>query len=351
LKKIFYYITDHGLGHATRSIAIIRELEKLQNVEVIIRNSNANKILHESLPHTKIITGTTDVGPVINDDGISINKEQTITKITKWLQNIDSFAKKELKIILENKPDLIISDISPMPLLAVKDIKIPIIVISNFSWYDVLKILPKKESEKLKIAYDRADLAIQIPLGTKMEHFRHKRRTGLICRIPTRSKNKIKKSFGISNSKSIVTVALGGSKNKIKFEVGEDVEILSMNTKVDSSIRSKDVTNYVEGQDIVSISDLVICKCGYGMISECITNGVPFYFLASNTHLEQKAMVNELKEAGFGDKITFKKINKLKLTSKFIKSKPTSKKKRISNQKIVNLISKMISSQDVRKKR
>ena len=44
MKKILYYITDHGLGHATRSVAIIRELQKI-GVEVIIRNSNAKQLL------------------------------------------------------------------------------------------------------------------------------------------------------------------------------------------------------------------------------------------------------------------------------------------------------------------
>ena len=213
LKKIFYYITDHGLGHATRSIAIIRELKKLENIEVCVRNSNAIKILQESLPGTKIISGTTDVGPSINDDGISIDKEQTISNVSKWIQKIDFFAKKESKIILQNKPNLVISDISPMPLLAAKNAKIPTIAISNFSWCDVLKFLPSKEMNKLKSVYNNADLAIQISLGTKMDHFRHKKKVGLICRNPTRTKNKIKKSLGISNSKCIVTVALGGSKN------------------------------------------------------------------------------------------------------------------------------------------
>ena len=38
MKKILYYVTDHGLGHLTRSISIIREFD--ENVEFIIRNSN-----------------------------------------------------------------------------------------------------------------------------------------------------------------------------------------------------------------------------------------------------------------------------------------------------------------------
>ena len=47
MKKIIFYITDHGKGHATRSIAIIRELQK--DYEVIVRNSNSEDLIKQSL--------------------------------------------------------------------------------------------------------------------------------------------------------------------------------------------------------------------------------------------------------------------------------------------------------------
>ena len=46
MKKIFYYITDHGKGHATRSIAIIKELQK--NFDVFIRNSIAQDMIQSA---------------------------------------------------------------------------------------------------------------------------------------------------------------------------------------------------------------------------------------------------------------------------------------------------------------
>ena len=40
MKKILYYISDHGHGHATRAIALIEELQK-KGIEIIIRNSKS----------------------------------------------------------------------------------------------------------------------------------------------------------------------------------------------------------------------------------------------------------------------------------------------------------------------
>ena len=85
MRKILYYITDHGLGHTTRSIAIIRELLKM-GTEVIIRNSNVD-YLHKSLPTVKIIPGVTDVGPAIKENGISIDNDKRSEEHTSELQS------------------------------------------------------------------------------------------------------------------------------------------------------------------------------------------------------------------------------------------------------------------------
>ena len=66
--------------------------------------------------------------------------------------------------------------------------------------------------------------------------------------------------------------------------------------------------NWVEGQNIISISNLAICKCGYGLISECISSGTPFYYVYDNEHLEQKSMSFELDLKKIGKSISLKKL-------------------------------------------
>ena len=92
MKKILYYVSDHGKGHATRSIAIIQEMLK-HNIEVIVRNTNALEFFKQSLPNTKIIPGKTDVGSTIKKDGFSIDKNKTKENQIKWIQNYSNFGK------------------------------------------------------------------------------------------------------------------------------------------------------------------------------------------------------------------------------------------------------------------
>jgi UDP-N-acetylglucosamine:LPS N-acetylglucosamine transferase len=341
MKKIIYYVTDHGLGHATRSVALIRELQKY-NLEIIVRNSNAKHFLKNSLEHTRIVSDKTDVGPLIKNDGISINETKSKPIIKEWIDSIEEYATLESTRLLKMKPDLIISDISPMPFLAAKKLGITSVAISNFTWYDVLKFLPKNQLCRLGEIYSLADFTIQLPFGTSMNIFRKKKKVGLVSRKRTKSKQQIKKELGIDSSFRIVLVALGGSTHSLKFKTDDKTVILSMNSRISDKHNVIDVTNWIEGQDLVSISDLVICKCGYGFVSECISNRIPFFYLLDSKHREQNAISKQLSKMKLGKKISLNQLNNLEFNEKFFLGLSKTRKIHLENQKTAHAILKLI---------
>jgi len=226
LKKIVYYISDHGRGHASRSVAIIRELQKLR-IEVIIRNSISDNFLKSSLNTASIVSGITDVGPTIKYDGISINVEESKPKLHDWINELSKHANHEKEFLQKINPDLLISDISAMPFITSDMFNINSIGISNFSWYDVLNFLSSEDLSILKNAYNNADLVLKLPFGTKMEHFPDKKNIGLVSRIPTKSKKEIRNQLGINESDILVSIFLP-STNKI-IPKGEKKYYISFN--------------------------------------------------------------------------------------------------------------------------
>ena len=313
MKKILYYVTDHGKGHATRSIAIIQEILK-RNVEVTIRNTNAIEFFKQTLPDVKTISGKTDVGSTIKKDGFSIDKNETMKNQVNWIHDFEKNLLGEKQIVNKINPDLIVSDISAIPFLVSKQVSVPSIAISNFSWFDVLNFLPSTELTKLKIAYDAADLAIQLPLGTPMNHFDNKIKVGLVSRTSNLSKQQFNKIFQMDGYKYSVVFALSGSNFRISYKKSKNVKVFTMNTKVEESLEHEDYTNLINGHDLVSNSDLVICKCGYGIITECLTSGVPFYYIMDDEHVEQKSISRELERMGLTNRITLSDINDIILS-------------------------------------
>jgi len=337
LKKILYYVTDHGKGHSTRTIAITRELEKL-GIQIIIRNSNSVNLLQKSLPKTKIIQGITDVGPAVKEDGLTIDLDKSKIEMSGWINSLHDFAKKEEDTILKIQPHLIISDISAMPFLASKKFKIRSMAISNFSWYDAIDFLSTYDMEILKNAYDCADSVIQLPLGTKMEHFKEKYKTGIVARIPERSKNDIRKEIGLKEKEYAVLFAMGGSNQEIICRHEKNIKILTMNSIVNSTQNVLNYSDWLEGQELVLASDLVICKCGYGIISECLTNGIPFLYVSDDTRIELKQVSHELENLGLYNKRTFNEINNFKIDQNFLESIDKPKKQNVDTRSVINHI-------------
>jgi len=319
MKKILYYVTDHGKGHATRSIAIIQEILK-RNVEVTIRNTNAIEFFKQTLPDVKTISGKTDVGSTIKKDGFSIDKNETMRNQVNWIHDFEKNLLGEKQIVNKINPDLIVSDISAIPFLVSKQVSIPSIAISNFSWFDVLNFLPPTELTELRTAYDAADLAIQLPLGTPMNHFDNKIKVGLVSRTSNLSKQQFNKIFQMDGYKYSVVFALSGSNFRISYKKSKNVKVFTMNTKVEESLEHEDYTNLINGHDLVSNSDLVICKCGYGIISECLTSGIPFYYIVDDEHIEQKSISQDLERMGLTNRITLSDINDIILSQDKLES-------------------------------
>ncbi len=111
-----------------------------------------------------------------------------------------------------------------------------------------------------------------------------------------------------------------------------------MGTNVKKSLNAIDLSNWIEGQELVSASDFVICKCGYGLISECLTNGIPFFYLVDDKHLEQKAMSAELSEKKLGRRISYEILNELTFDKKFFQNLPKIKKMPIDNETVAHKI-------------
>jgi len=335
MKKILYYISDHGYGHATRSIALINELKRRKN-EIVIRNTNSVNFLKKSIPDLKIIEGTTDVGPTVKNDGLSIDLVESKKRIGEWVESFEETVKgEEIKVKQEN-PDLIISDISAMPFVLASKLKIPSIAISNFSWYDTYDFLTNYQSKILFEAYGKADLAIQLPFGTSMEHFKKKIKVGVICRKVEKNPHEILKKLGIEK-KSVILLGMGKTNNELTFSSSSEIKIISIGGKINDK-NILDYNDYINGHELVSISDLVICKIGYGIISECVTNGIPFIYTTDENRTELKHIGEELKTRGLGIKMTEEEINKLIIDSKFINSLVKPRKIPIQNTKVAEII-------------
>tara|TARA_Y100000590_G_scaffold467130_1_gene644912 strand:+ start:996 stop:2003 length:1008 start_codon:yes stop_codon:yes gene_type:complete len=298
MKKILFYVSEHGLGHLTRSIALIRELEN--EAQIMIRNSNES-FLKKSLPSISTFSGKTDQGPIISENSISIDWEKTFNSVTDWYSNFNSNVEIEYNFINKMKPDIIISDISPIPLAASKKLSIQSIAISNFTWLDIFSKLDNFNLNHIQKSYENTSFCIQLPLNTSMDVFKQKKQVGIVCKLPTADNLSIRKRLNIDASKFLILINLPKFFN-VTLKNFENFQVISTGART-SSENTIFIEPWIEGQNLISASDFVISKCGYGMISECLTNGTPFQVIADELHPEQNAMLKRLSDYGIHNRI------------------------------------------------
>ena len=104
-----------------------------------------------------------------------------------------------------------------------------------------------------------------------------------------------------------------------------------------------DLSNWIEGQNIVAASDLVICKCGYGFVSECFTNNVPFYYVSDDNHIEQKSISDQLRKIGINNRINLDDLSNFRTSSYLFTAKKLTIKKEIDMENTIKIINQFIS--------
>lgn len=332
--KAIYYVTDHGLGHASRTVAVTRELLK-KKVNVIIRNDDPISFFRQSLHKTKIVSGRTDFGPIMDKNNpMKIDNVKTKQRMSKWIKQLPHIIEKESRFIQKERPNVVISDISVMPVLLAKKNDIPSVAISNFVWSDTLK-LDAKQKKFLEDAYSAADLVIKLSFGSEMK-FPKKKELGLVARNITETRKSIRKKLKVSDDEKLVIVALGGFKEQIPIKRSESVKILDI-SDYETVMKLKKAVNFVEGQNLINASDLVICKCGYGFTSECLSNNIPFRYILESTHTEAFGIHRELQKLGLNNKLSLKELEQIRIDDKFIEQ-TDSKKISIVNEKVAKTI-------------
>ena len=328
--KVIYYITEHGLGHSSRSVAIIRELRE-QNMVVVVRNNDKYGFLKKSLPKTKIVPGEIDFVPVMDAaTGMRINDQKTRSQISKWQKRLFDLLDKEQKFLEKEKPAFIISDIAVMPLLAAKKSKIRSVVISSFIWNETLS-LDAKTRKSFKQIFEDADLKIKLPFGSPMK-LANSTKMGLVSRKIIHSKKHIREKLGISLKNKFVLLSIPGIKQS---KIAPNVYVLDISDYAKIS-QIKNKVNLVEGQDLINAADLVICKCGYGFISEIMSTGTRFRYILDSSHKEASYIHKELLKMGLKNRIPIN-LSNLRLDEELILNSDF-KKMPNENKKVVEKI-------------
>jgi len=301
-----FFSSPIGLGHVTRDIAIVNNLEDISIN--FVTGSGAAKILK------KLDYKLEDVyspPSFIVENGILNNQN-------KWLWNYFQYYKKckkiSEKIIKKNNSNLIISDEDFASLTVAQNLKIPNILITDVLETKFTKgiasFIEKKMNKSMMKIIKNCNLVIIPEEGDDQDNIR---RTGPIVRETNLSREELRRKF--SFDKTTIVISIGGTSAGLFLidkaiesilKINQDIEIVvvsgpSVTKKFDNVKNLGFIDNLHE---LISASDLIISLAGKSTIDEAKAYGTPGIFIPIKDHFEQE---DNAKMEGF----VFEDINRL----------------------------------------
>lgn len=315
MKLVIFYISDHGFGHAARNIPIIKELlatdEKLR---VIVRTGSAqgefiqSNFLGES--RLSVIKESMDVGLILKSMSFEIDVPALETCVGNYIETWEKRIEKEKEFLVDEQPDLIVSDIVPWVFHAAKQANIPSVLMSNFTWVEIYEEYLNPELVKVyQDCYDLADEFLMYQLsGLKMKNRFVKYDEVSLCarEFDLSAVAEIQSSY----EKPLVFVSVGRSVDLAEqidvsnepyhFIVTEGIQLVGENV----TYLAKETPNT---HDYLCASEFLITKAGFGTVAEALLAKKKIAVIERDCIAEDRATVEWLVSHGLALPIQYEK--------------------------------------------
>lgn len=298
-----FFISPHGFGHASRSLALMEAL--------LVADDQAFFHLFTTVPEWffKGVIGekftyrhlACDVGFVQRDPFSS-----DFTATHKALADLLPFRSGQIDAVCRQLAacSLAICDISPLGIFAGKRAGIPSVLVENFTWDDIYAFYSSRHPflkewiDLLQRSFSVADFHIQTePLCRRNEGA--DLLVGPMGRRPEMGGAEVRRLLAIDKGQKIVLVSFGGFPWKTPeveanaarfpdavFVVPADIGHIYRQGNVIFLPKQNEVSHVA----IVHAADALICKAGYSTLAEGYCAGVPVAAIVRDDYPESPAL-------------------------------------------------------------
>lgn len=307
-KRLAYYITPHGFGHAVRSLEVIRQLlDSVPGLHVHIVSDLPDFLIREnvgvSVPVTK---KRLDVG-LVQRDSVRYDLEATLGVLSTMRDDETIITADECRFLREQRIDAVVSDVAFIPFMAAARLGIPRIGIGNFTWdwiYETFAV----EDERWKSlitwiqeAYILCDLFLRLPMHGDCSVLPNIKDVPLIARHATKYREESRRVLGVGSEAKIYLVSFAtldleeGALRRIE-EISHATFLIKRPMQWNlSNSRSLDEVS-LSYADAVAAADGVITKPGYGIVADCLAHGTPMVYTDRGEFPEYPILVEEMEK-------------------------------------------------------
>jgi UDP:flavonoid glycosyltransferase YjiC (YdhE family) len=290
--QILFYVSGHGLGHASRDAEVIRAIARLApSAAVAARSSAPSWIFNErarpsvELTHAEVDTGVAQI------DSLRLDEEETARRASRFYSDFSRRVDHEAAIIVESGARAIVGDIPPLAFAAAARAQVPSIALANFTWdwiyegYPSFGELAPGTIDVIRSAYACTTRALRLPLYGGFEPMAAVvEDIPLIARHARRPREETRKMLDLDDG-IVALASFGGHGVDLPYAgIAKSGRFTLLLTDYEDrqnggprNLRRLDrkqlAERGVQYADLVAAADVVVSKPGYGIVSECLANG------------------------------------------------------------------------------
>jgi hypothetical protein len=217
LSAVFFYISGHGFGHASRQIEIINALGAASPSTRIVVRTSAPAWLFTRTARTRFefIQGACDTG-VVQLDSLRLDERATIQSAMDFYRTLPQRAEEEAVLLRTHDAAFVISDAPPLGCSAAAAAGIPSVVVSNFTWDWIYEYYPEHLVDApqllpvIRDAYRRAGAAWRLPMHGGFGPFDQILDVPFVARHARHDRAEVRKVLGLPAETMLVLSSFGG---------------------------------------------------------------------------------------------------------------------------------------------
>lgn len=299
---LFVDISSHGFGHLAITAPVLNALAAIvPDLQLTLRSLLPRRKLEQRIrPPFSLIEASSDFGYVM----IDATRIDRIASATTYQQAHSNWAERvteEARLLQTMQPDLVLTNVSYLPLAAAKIAGIPSFSLCSLNWADLFAHYFAQElwaapiHAEMLAAYHSAQGFLRITPGMPMNTLNNTQQVGPIAALGRQH------DLGLGQVKAVL-VAMGGIAHRLPVENWPRLPGIRWLVAADWQCRHPDAIAFesfgLSFTDLLCSVDAIITKPGYGMFTEAACNGTPVLYQRRDDWPEQACLIDWLEHNG-----------------------------------------------------
>lgn len=314
MPHLFVDVSAHGLGHLAQTAPVLEALaQRLPALRLTLRSGLSTAQLQQRIGHPFAhIEAASDVAFLMHD-AVRVDREASAAAYRRHHADWARHVAAEAEFLAALAPDLVLSNVSALPLAGARRAGLPAAALCSLHWADQFAFLFGGEAwavgilAELQAVYAGADAFLRCLPAAAMPALRNVVDVPPIARVGRRDRAALAALLGAGDDR-LVLVGMGGIGLELPVAAWPRVDGIRWLVREPLAQARPDVVGYRalgwHFSDLLASVDAVVTKPGYGMFVESAAAGTPLLYLRRDDWPEQEALIDWLRAVAVGAELS-----------------------------------------------